>query len=301
MLCAQGWSGAAEEPGSRVSIWKVSGEQAEVYLAGSVHLLRESDLPVPAAYDEVYELADEVVFELDMAEVLSPATAIKVQSLGALPSGERLDERLGEGLMERLRGYLRERSLPPATMDRFHPGMAYLTLGSLEAMRHGARPEFGLEVQYYRKAVADGKPTGGLETIEDQIGRLLGLEDALVSALIEETLDEAGGGPEILDRIVAAWREGDEEGLAELVVDKMDLWPEVRQTLLIERNENWIEPIERSLGGDRCVLFLVGAAHLVGEGSVIDLLERRGHRPEQLAADSILAAREETEPLAETP
>jgi uncharacterized protein YbaP (TraB family) len=54
--------------------------------------------------------------------------------------------------------------------------------------------------------------------------------------------------------------------------------------LLTQRNKNWIPEIEKALAGDKTVLFLVGAAHLVGTDSVIDLLEKKGHKPEQIGA-----------------
>lgn len=277
----------SEEDGGAVSIWQVAGEQATIYLVGTVHLLREEDLPVPETYDEVYALADELVFELDMGELLSPAAAIRVQRLGRLPADQTLEDRIGGETMGRLREYLEGRSLPRDTLDRLHPGVVYLTLGTLEAMAQGARPEHGLEMIYHAKALADGKPTRGLESIEDQIGRLVAFDDALLASLIGEALDDAADSDsaDTLDEIVGAWRSGDAEALAALVVDPMDQWPEVSQSLLVDRNEEWIPAIESAIAGDRNVAFLVGAAHLVGEGSVVEMLEARGHAVEQLRGD----------------
>ncbi|MBU6180151.1 MAG: TraB/GumN family protein, partial [Verrucomicrobia bacterium] len=52
--------------------------------------------------------------------------------------------------------------------------------------------------------------------------------------------------------------------------------PELREVLLTERNRNWIPEIEKALATDRDVMFLVGAAHLVGEDGVVDLLRDKG-------------------------
>jgi len=54
--------------------------------------------------------------------------------------------------------------------------------------------------------------------------------------------------------------------------------------LLIERNRNWIPEIEKALAKEHDVMFLVGAAHLVGKESVVDLLRRKGLEVTQLAA-----------------
>ena len=61
--------------------------------------------------------------------------------------------------------------------------------------------------------------------------------------------------------------------------------PEILGILLVERNRNWIPEIEKKLAGDRNVMFIVGAAHLVGECSVIELLEQKGLKLTQLGGD----------------
>ncbi|MDR1429132.1 MAG: TraB/GumN family protein, partial [Spirochaetaceae bacterium] len=43
-LCVSGASGQA-------SVWRVSGGGNTVYLAGSIHLLREKDYPLPDVFD----------------------------------------------------------------------------------------------------------------------------------------------------------------------------------------------------------------------------------------------------------
>ena len=72
-------SGKAKESPAIAPIWELKGENATVFLAGSVHLLREEDLPLPAGFDEVYEKSDRVVFELDLAEMSDPTTALAIQ------------------------------------------------------------------------------------------------------------------------------------------------------------------------------------------------------------------------------
>jgi pyruvate dehydrogenase E1 component len=72
--------------------------------------------------------------------------------------------------------------------------------------------------------------------------------------------------------------------LAEIIGEEDTFSPELREVLLIERNRNWIPEIEKALATERDVMFLVGAAHLVGEESVVALLRRKGLEVTQLAA-----------------
>ncbi|MDF1862845.1 MAG: TraB/GumN family protein [Verrucomicrobiales bacterium] len=281
---------AADDLPSRAPIWKLTDKDSSVYLAGSVHLLREKDLPIPAAFDLVYEKADELVFEIDMKTMMDPATAVKLAELGTLPEGETLSEKLPEEVMNKLTTYLEQVGMPTAIFDRFSPGMAFITLGSIEAVRSGANPELGLESTYYQKCLQDNKPSRGLETAEYQISRFNEIKVETIAELIEVTLDDAEIGSAALDEIVSAWKSGDPEKIAELVVSKMEEHPEVKRILLTERNCNWIPKIEKALAGEKTVLFLVGAAHLAGEDSVIDMLEKKGYQPRQVEAKAALKA-----------
>ncbi len=275
---------AAEEP-ARVPIWKISDEDSTVYLAGSVHLLREQDLPIPAAFDRVYAESEELVFEIDMAAMMRPGAAAEMLKLGSLPEGETIADRFGTETVERLRGYLKEQGVAPSLFDRFSPGMIFLTLSSLEAARQGAKTELGLETTYFGKSVADGKPSRGLETIAYQVQLFDRFEDASIEKWIHRTLDEPERSAETLEAIMQAWRRGDGQGIAERLAQDDSMPPELREALLDERNRNWIPEIERALATDRDVMFLVGAAHLAGEGSVVDLLREKGLKVTQLAND----------------
>ena len=273
---------APVENGKFSTIWKVSDKDSYVYLAGSVHLLREKDLPIPSAFDAVYEDSEELVFEVDMEKMTNPAVAMEIMKLGSLPEGESLSDRLSEETIKLLNGYLAERSMPSVIFDRFKPGMVYLTLSSLEAARMGARPELGLETTYFKKSQMDGKPSRGLETIEFQMACFDRFEDAQVDEFIKKSIEDIDKGPEAFDSIIASWKSGDADAMAALVVEQTAPTPDVQEVLLIERNKNWITDIEKALEANTKTMFLVGAAHLVGEGSVIELLEAKGLSTEQV-------------------
>lgn len=275
----------AEGGTKRPPIWKISDDNSSVYIAGSVHLLREKDMPIPPVFDRVYAKADELVFEIDMEAMTNPAMAMQMMALGALPAGESLSDHFGEETMGKLRNYLSERKMPTGLFDRFTPGMVFLTLSSIEATRNGARPDLGMETQFYKKSKKDGKPSRGLETPEYQMSRFNELEVGEIEKLIGESLDDLDKAGQQLDAIITAWKTGDSAKISELLLDQMEEGSTVREVLLTQRNKNWVPLIEESLAGDDTVMFLVGAAHLVGDDSVIDLLEKKSHEVAQLEFD----------------
>jgi uncharacterized protein len=271
------------EEAEMAPIWKISDDDSTVFLAGSVHLLREKDMPLPPAFDRVYSEAEELVFEIDMADMTKPSMALEIRKLGTLPNGEKLADKLSTETMTRLRKYLKDHKMPEAMFDTFTPGMAYLLLGSLEAARAGAKAELGLETIFYEKSKMDGKSSRGLETVAYQMSRFNEFNVATLEDLLNESLDEVDKESDQLDSIINAWREGKTEVLADLIVDQTAPNPELQEILLTERNRNWVPEIEKGLSTDRDVMFIVGAAHLVGEDSVVALLQAKGYKVSQLA------------------
>ena len=86
----------ASSPGGHpLLLWRVAGERNDVYLLGSVHLLRESDYPVPSAIGEAYEQADTLVMELDLDDIDRAATQQLVDELAQVRDGASLESLLG--------------------------------------------------------------------------------------------------------------------------------------------------------------------------------------------------------------
>tara|TARA_R110002096_G_scaffold19639_6_gene65366 strand:+ start:594 stop:1436 length:843 start_codon:yes stop_codon:yes gene_type:complete len=275
-----------KEAPPKTSIWKLSDEDSHVYLAGSVHLLREEDLPFPPAFETAYQDSSEIVFEIDMRVLSSPSTALRIRQIGTLPEGKSLSSILSPKAMEGIREYLKNSNLPPGLFDSMTPGMVYLTMGSMEATRQGAQPELGMESQFFQKAQRDKKSSRGLETPEYQMSRFNEFDDETIEGLIQTTLDEVDEQDEDLNGIIKAWKAGDLDQLDKLVAQKMAEEPELKRILLTERNQNWIPEIEKALAGKENIMFLVGTAHLVGEDSVIDLLEKNGLEVNQVGTNN---------------
>lgn len=268
----------------KVCVWKVSDADNVVYLAGSVHLLRQSDMPIPGAYGQVYEDSEEVIFEVDMATMSDPSTLLKLQKLGSLPEGETLEDHLSEKTMTALRAYLGASGVPAMLMEKLKPGMLLITISALEAMKLGASPELGLETTFYKLCVEDGKPSSGLETLEYQLSRFDELTDKEIDKELAEGLDKIDETAKMLGGLIGAWKVGDTEKMNQILTEQMVEDSPIQKLLLTDRNKNWIPAIEKALAGKKNTMFLVGAAHLIGEDSVVDILQKKGLKVEQLSA-----------------
>ena len=85
-----------------------------------------------------------------------------------------------------------------------------------------------------------------------------------------------------MEQIVEAWSRGEVEVLEELTQESFKDFPGLYQRLITERNKNWLLEIEPILNRPGTTLVVVGALHLVGSESVVELLQEQGYTVKQL-------------------
>jgi uncharacterized protein len=76
--------------------------------------------------------------------------------------------------------------------------------------------------------------------------------------------------------MVSAWRRGDTQWFAAEMQTEFGRDSKVYESVIGARNRKWIPKIETLLADDKNYLVIVGTGHLVGQGSVIDLLKKDG-------------------------
>lgn len=269
---------------ARSSVWTVEhADGVALYLVGSVHVLRESDYPLPAEFETAYTGAGRLVFETDLDALEEGRMQALVLSRGLYPEGDGLGNHLDETTYRRLMAFCRERSLPLAQFERMRPWLLVLSLSAMEMESLGFGRETGLDAHFHARAVADGKEIEGLEPPDEHLALLAALDQELGEALVGDFLEDMRRLRGMLDDLVAAWRQGDEGALDALVSrDMAERSPALHRRLVLERNRRWLPRIRELIDAGEPAMVVVGSAHLVGEGSVVDLLRRAGYRLKQL-------------------
>jgi len=266
--------------GTPACVWKIEGERNTVYLAGSMHLLREEDLPLPRPFLRAFRNSTRLVFEIAPEEEGSPKAARLSLEKGTYGDGKKLSDEISEEAYTEVAGFLEKAGMPAGSFDQFRPWMGAMTITMAEMMRIGALPQFGVEKVLEGLANEAGKEIDGLETLEFQLGLFGGLEPKLQERMLVESVREAGTLGDEFPKMVAAWRVADEKAFEESAFDDKDD-PEVRafyEVVLYGRNREWIGKIEALLKEDENVMVVVGAGHLLGQGSVVELLRAKGHK-----------------------
>ena len=91
-----------------------------------------------------------------------------------------------------------------------------------------------------------------------------------------QTLEEAMDVDDSMDQMVDAWKMGDTMAMQKELMDGLKNQEELHDRILIQRNRRWTQKIEPLLNDGNNYLIVVGTLHLVGEDSLIKMLEDRG-------------------------
>ena len=262
------------------TLWTVKGKTNTVYLLGSVHFLSPTE-KLPDVIDSAYRDAEKLLMEIDMDDLDPQAVQQLTVDLGLLPSNETLESQLGAENYAQVAKQARAVGMDPALLGRLRPWLAALTLVQMNLKEMGLDANSGVEQKLMTRAAADGKEIRGLETIQQQLGMLAGLPLQQQREFLLYSVDDMERAKGDIDALIEAWRKGDTQALSQLLSEGLDEYPDLYRPLTLDRNRQWLQSIENLLDDRDDYLVVVGALHLVGKGSVIDLLQQHGHKATQ--------------------
>ncbi len=281
---------ALADDATPVTLWLAEGAHNQVYLLGSVHLLRKGDYPLPDVIDRAYEDAESLIMELDMDDLDPVATQALVTRLGVLPDGRTLEDVLGPKDYAIAEAAAAELDIPLELLIRSEPWLAAITIEQLMLSRLGFNAMHGVEMTFLGKARRDAKPIEGLETFDEQIAFLDGLSPSAQRDLLMQSLTEGAEIRDIMDNLVEAWKAGDIDFMKSRMLDEVAQFPELYDVVVVNRNRRWIEQLLPLMERDEDYLVVVGALHLIGDDGVPAMLEAAGVDVVQLNTDSIIEA-----------
>lgn len=273
---------SADTGGHPLSLWLAEGAHNRIYLLGSVHMLRESDHPLPSVIDSVYDDAESLVMEIDMDDIDAAASLALVTKLGVIHDAKSLRDLMGNDLYDQAAQVALELDIPLEMLAKTEPWLAAMTVSQLVLNRIGFNPQYGVEMHLSAKAGQDGKEIRGFESVEEQLNFLDGLSLNLQRDLLMQALAEGSNIQSVMSSLIEAWRIGDLQFLEENMLAEIAKYPELYRSLVVDRNQRWVEDINTLLDDDDDYLIVVGALHLVGDDGLPEMLSRKGVRVSQM-------------------
>lgn len=279
-LAAAQESSATGEP-SGGCLWEVSSEKGRLFLLGTVHALKPGTHVVSPAAEAAFEQAHTILLELDLDEAESPASR-QLFARKALLQGESLEAKVSPQTLALAKEKTEAMGLPFDRLRSLKPWSLSLTLTLFELQTLGFDPRHGVDRYYFDRGKQAGKEIRALETMEYQLDRFDGMSDKLQEEMLLQTLEDLDGMEEEIDKLVQAWSRGEAGELDRMMQESFNHFPGLYERLIVERNQNWMLRLEPLLDRPGTTLVVVGALHLVGAESVVELLRKQGYAVKQL-------------------
>ncbi len=269
-------SGRAASP----SLWHVKGEQGQVYLFGSVHVLPPEVKWRMARIQIALERSDVFVFEVpEDAGAVAQLRGL-IQTQGYLPAGQTLRGQLHPAALPDYDAALKNSGLDAGAVEHERPWLAGIQMMFAEMAKLSFAAGNGVDTILMAEALKKHREVRYLETIADQFALLAPddrtLEVQEFEAGLKDLRDVAGG----IEPMVRAWSNGDQAKLDELINGDLDEFPQARKQLLDDRNKRWVPQIEAMLKEKHTFFITVGAGHLTGPQGVPALLRKAGYTVE---------------------
>ena len=210
-------------------------------------------------------------------------------SYAALPAGQDLTTLLPGPTFKALDRITTSYGLPLAKLARFKPSFVNQQLAVAALMSVGYDPSLGVE--NYFLSQAEDKTLLELEGLEFQLDLLLNQPLPEQVSLIEEIIPQMDQFENLTADMLVAWMSGDDAAFREAFDAQTGNSAEstaFMEKLLDERNVGMAEKIGAYLNMPGTWFVLVGAAHYIGDNSIIRLLERRGFRGQRIFSNDTL-------------
>ena len=253
--------------------WKVENTKTKnySYLLGSIHIGKKDMYPLANYIEKAYNDSKSLVLEVDISQV-NPMSMMKLMTFSDTTT---LKGKLKPVTYQKIKKVFDENNLPEMMYSKLKPWAAILTAQQLsmkDMLNEDIAP--GIDMYFVEKATKDKKQIEQLETAEFQMG-LFDDFNLIADEYIDYSLEEMENNEEF-EKLINAYKNGDAEALNDLINKLKHDFPDyekILEKILYERYTNMNKKITDWLNTENKVKFIViGAGHLVGKKSVIDLM-----------------------------
>ena len=268
---ADPWSKPApkKDPLARPLFWKIEKDGKTSYALGTIHLGVDAEARLP---DVVWDKIGAVPTFAMETDLNAPALKKVLECVGC-----SLKRDLGPAYWKKLEG-----AITPEVAARIDP-MKPMVAATMMSMR-------GLPMTTQMDTLLLARAQNGKKTIvflEEPSVQAAILEKHMNVKALKAMLDDLEGGAKHTQQMLEAYISGDELAMIKLSESEREQslkhgytakeYDETLQDMLYGRNASWIPAIEKA-HAEGGIFIAVGAMHLVGPKSVLELLEKKGYK-----------------------
>jgi uncharacterized protein len=276
-LAACGGTEAKAPSPAHPALWKVADADTTIYLFGTIHLLPKGLKWTTPAMSKAMTASQGLVLEVALDKDPAKLGAVMMK-LAKSPNLSPILDRVEPAKRAALQKVIADSGLSLTYLDGLETWAAALAIASASNAKLNLSYEEGAETQLTNAFEKMGKPVGGLETAEQQLGYFDTLPEVAQRTFLTSIADDTADAGKEFNAMIAAWKAGNVRQIAVTFDDEMKLSPDLAEVLLHRRNNNWAGWISERMKKPGTVFVAVGAGHLAGKGSLEELVAMRGFK-----------------------
>ena len=260
----------------RPALGAVSDADTTIYLFGTIHLLPQDYQWRTQKFDRAVSSSQQLIVETIVDEAKPQEMMGAMASLAFSPNLPPIAERVPTAKRTQLDAAIKKSGLPRESFDRMETWAAAFMLLGNQFRDMGLKSGAGVETTLRSAFTSQGKTIGQLETNKEQLSFFDGLPESAQRDLLLGAIEEPTGMSKDFNRMLSAWARGDVSAIAATFNRDLASSPALRDALLKRRNANWTRWVNQRMTEPGSVMIAVGAGHLAGRDSVLDMLKQKG-------------------------
>ena len=261
-------------------LWEITSfDDEKVYLLGSVHAGTKEMFPLTEPVENAFLESDALALECRILEQVD-STKMESELKKAYWQKGSLKDHISVDLYNKFRNRFTELGTNPDNFTIFRPWYISITLQNLLLEKSEYSLDFGVDRYFEQKAMKQNKPIYEVEGSVEQLQFLSSLADSTQIMFLEYSLRDINDTNTETSDIIKAWQKGNTQQLEKHIFDAYTDFRELSplfDRLILGRNVKMAEKIESYIHSEETIFVVVGAAHVVGEQGIIQILRRKGY------------------------
>lgn len=255
--------------------WQAKKDDLTLTILGSVHVGDESMYPLPTHITDTLKESDGLIIETDIRKsegVVYPTTTVTTADV------------LSSEQKQLLTSISKSLGMPTQQLLSSPPWSTSLSIQMQQLKNLGYGSASGVDVTLANQATMADVPVISLEPLQFQIDLIAGQKDSGKEWLLT-SLEEFDQTDRVVHCLIESWKAGDESKLEDFA-NLSEMPKELKKAFLTDRNIDWAKKLSTNdwkLDTKGHYLLVVGTLHLIGEGNLLELLEKKGFTVNQLS------------------
>lgn len=261
---------------SKPALWVARDADTTVYLFGSRHVLPPQVRWYSPKIERAYKNSQRLVFETLINEETKAKYMRYTKKYGFLPEGKVISDYLTEKEYVKYQSIVKSLKMDSYYSSRMKPWL-FLQNASATALKEQSK--YGVDTLFQSAGKRDKKKMMALETVEEGLSSFMHIPlkkdiKDLKKILHKKAIDKKKMRENL--ELLLSWVLGDVPRTQRLIAKGMP--PALYKKLINQRNNQWYPKIKKLFKTKGTTLIVVGQAHLIGKGNIIDKLKYSGYK-----------------------